>query len=215
MARGSTQLRLTVGARFATQWLLPRLPKFKAAHPGLELTFDITDEVRDFDADDVDVAIRFGAGEYASTLSHRLFDAVVAPVCNPTLLANDPKLQEPRDLLQHTLCYVDCKVDGMVWPDWRMWMDAAGIGDFDDSRCVAFADSSHVVQAILDGNAVGLVELAMIAGDLAQGRLVKLFDLAITIAPGYAYHLVYPGSSSEESRVVAFREWMLGEIARP
>src|SRR5688572_543162 len=54
IARDSNQLRLTVGPRFATHWLLPRLPKFKAAHPGLELTFDITDDVRDFDRDDVD-----------------------------------------------------------------------------------------------------------------------------------------------------------------
>jgi LysR family transcriptional regulator, glycine cleavage system transcriptional activator len=110
---------------------------------------------------------------------------------------------------------VNCKTNGMVWPNWRMWMDAAGIRDFDDSRCVAFADSSHVVQAILDGNAVGLVELAMVAGDLAQGRLVKLFDLGITLAPGYAYHLVYPDSSSADPRIVAFREWMLQEIAGP
>jgi LysR family transcriptional regulator, glycine cleavage system transcriptional activator len=80
MMRGPDELRLTVGARFATHWLLPRLLKFKAAHPGLELTFDITDEVRDFDADDVDVAIRFGAGEYSGARSHRLLDAVVAPI---------------------------------------------------------------------------------------------------------------------------------------
>ena len=215
IARDSNQLRLTVGPRFATHWLLPRLPQFKAAHPGLEVTFDITDHLRDFDRDDVDVAIRFGAGAYAGTRSHRLFDAVVAAVCSPTLLANAPALKEPRDLFAQTLCYVNCKVNDMDWPNWRMWMDAAGVRDFDDSRCVAFADSSHVVQAILDGNAVGLVELAMIAGDLARGRLVKLFDIGLSPAPGYAYHLVYPDSIGTDPRVAAFREWMLEEIARP
>jgi LysR family transcriptional regulator, glycine cleavage system transcriptional activator len=215
IARDSNQLRLTVGPRFATHWLLPRLPKFKAAHPGLELTFDITDQVRDFDRDDVDIAIRFGAGTYAGTRSHPLFDAVVAAVCSPTLLAHAPALQTPRDLFGHTLCYVNCKVNDVDWPNWRMWMDAAGVRDFDDSQCVAFADSSHVVQAILDGNAVGLVELAMIAGDLARGRLVKLFDIGLSPAPGFAYHLVYPDSSGEDSRVAAFRDWMLEEIAYP
>ncbi|GFE84352.1 LysR family transcriptional regulator [Steroidobacter agaridevorans] len=215
IARDSNQLRLTVGPRFATHWLLPRLPQFKAAHPGLEFTFDITDQVRDFDRDDVDVAIRFGAGTYTGARSHRLFDAVVAAVCSPSLFANAPQLKAPRDLFTHTLCYVNCKVNDVDWPNWRMWMDAAGERDFDDSQCVAFADSSHVVQAVLDGNAVGLVELAMIAGDLARGRLVKLFDIGLSPAPGYAYHLVYPDSSGEDSRIVAFREWMLEEIARP
>lgn len=212
MGRSSNQLRVTVGARFATHWLLPRWPAFKATHPDVELTFDITDQVRDFNVDDADVAIRFGAGNYPGTRSHRLFDAVVAPICSPKLLANGARFDTPQDLFQHTLCHVNCMTDDMVWPNWRMWMEAAGVHDFDDSRCVAFADSSHVVQAVADGNAIGLVELAMIAGDLEQGRLMKVFDLGITLAPGYAYHLVYPDSSADDARIVMFRDWMLGEL---
>jgi hypothetical protein len=46
----------------------------------------------------------------------------------------------------------------MVWPDWPTWMAAAGINDFDDSHCMAFSDSSHVVQAVIDNDVVGLVE---------------------------------------------------------
>lgn len=50
-----------------THWLLPRLADWRAAHPDVALTFDISDEVRDFDTDEVDIAIRFGAGAYAGT----------------------------------------------------------------------------------------------------------------------------------------------------
>lgn len=215
MARGAAHLRISLGARFATNWLLPRLPQFRVANPGLELTFDITDEVRDFDADDVDAAIRFGAGNYEHARSERLFDTVVVPICSPKLIETGPSLETPRDLFHHTLCYVDCKVDGMVWPNWPMWMAAAGIDVFDDSRCVAFSDSSHVVQAVIDGAAVGLAELTMIANDLSQGRLVRLFDIGVSVAQEYAYHLVYPKSSSQDPRVLAFREWMLNETAQP
>src|SRR5690606_10157877 len=215
MARGSAHLRISLGARFATNWLLPRLSEFRAAHPSLELTFDITDEIRDFDTDDVDVAIRFGAGKYERTLTDRLFDTIVVPVCSPKLIETGTRLEEPRDLFHHTLCYVDCKTDGMVWPNWRMWMTAAGIDDFDDSRCVAFSDSSHVVQAVAEGGAVGLVELAMIANDLSQGRLVRPFDIGVSVGEDYAYHLVYPESSSQDPRILAFREWMLKETGRP
>jgi LysR family glycine cleavage system transcriptional activator len=212
LARGSSELRVTVGARFATHWLMPRLAQFRAAHPSMELTFDITDEVRDFNSEDVDVAIRFGAGRYPGTLSHRLFDALVVPVCSPRLFEGEPGLREPHDLIKHTLCYVDCKTDGQVWPNWRTWMEAAGIHDFDDSRCIAFTESSHVVQAVIDGNAVGLVELRMVSGDLARGRLIRLFDIGVSLSPAYAYHLVYPESSAEEPRVVAFRDWVLQAI---
>jgi LysR family glycine cleavage system transcriptional activator len=215
MARGSAHLRISLSARFAANWLLPRLPRFTAANPALELRFDITDQIRDFDADDVDVAIRFGTGNYEHARSQRLFDMVVVPVCSPKLIETGPRLQEPRDLFRHTLCHLDWKTDGMVWPNWRMWMAAAGIDDFDDSGCLAFSDSSHVVQAVIEGGAVGLADLAMIANDLSQGRLVRLFDIGLSVPPEYAYHLVYPERSSQDPRVLAFREWMLGEAGQP
>lgn len=209
MARGATQLRISLSARFATNWLLPRLPQFQAAHPELELSFDISDALRDFDGDDIDLAIRFGTGRVAHACADRLFDTVIAPVCSPRLLADGARLEQPSDLLRHTLYYVDWKTDGMVWPNWRMWMAAAGIADFDDRRCVGFADSSHVVQAVIDGGGIGLADLDMIANDLAQGRLQRLFDTVVPVAPDYAYHLVYPQRSREDPRILAFRSWLL------
>lgn len=211
MARGGAHLRISLGARFATHWLLPRLSCFREKNPDLELTFDITDQVRDFGVDDVDAAIRFGNGKYAGTQSERLFDTVVVPVCSPRLIETSVKPELPQDLFHHTLCYVDCQTGGMVWPNWSMWMAAAGIDDFDDSRCMAFTDSSHVVQAVTDGNAIGLVELEMVENDLAEGRLVRLFDIGVSVADEYAYHLVYPKSSAEEPGLQALREWILSE----
>ncbi len=210
LSRGrTTQLRLSLGARFATHWFLPRLPEFRAAHPGLELTFDISDAVRDFEADDVDAVVRFGAGAYPGAISHRLFHTVVVPVCSPALLRTGPALKSPRDLFSRTLCYVDCKPGGIVWPNWPMWMAAAGIDDFDDSRSVAFTESSHVVQAVIDGGAVGLVEWELVERDVSAGRLVRLFDVGVRVAPEYAYHLVYPTGSDADPRVCALRDWML------
>ncbi|MCA8162638.1 LysR substrate-binding domain-containing protein, partial [Burkholderia cepacia] len=213
IAREQTELRVSVGARFATHWLLPRLPRFRAAHPAFELTFDITDRLRDFDDDDVDVAIRFGTGRYRDACAQRLFDTSVVAVCGPALLSAGPPLRKPRDLLRHTLCQVDCEVDGVTWPRWSAWMAAAGVDGFDDSRCVSFPDSSHVVQAVTDGTAVGLAEPHMIARDLAEGRVVQLFDVSVGVAPGLAYHVVYPERTQDDPRIVALRGWLADEVA--
>lgn len=213
MARGAQQLRVSLSPRFATNWLLPRLSQFRTANPGIELTFDITDEVRDFDADDVDIAIRFGSGRYRQTRSERLFEAAIAPVANPKLLAKMGRPKTPHDLFAQTLCHVECTTEGMLWPNWRMWMAAAGIDDFDDSRCVAFTDTSHVVEAVIDGGAVGLVDLAMIRNELAEGRLVQLFDIGVSVADDYAYHIVYPEGAAQDPRVLSFCNWMLRELA--
>ena len=209
--RTACQLRVSLGARFATNWLLPRLDGFKKANPDLELAFDISDEVRDFDSDDIDIAIRFGTGSYPHTQADRLFGTAVVPVCSPELLARGPRLEQPRDLLKHTLCYVDCTTAGKAWPNWSMWMAKAGIDGFDDSQTVAFADSNHVVQAVLEGAAVGLAEPVMIANDLSQGRLVRLFDISLDVSDQHFYYLVYPEYNREDTAVMAFRHWVLGE----
>lgn len=212
LARGSSPLRLSLGAKFATNWLLPRLSRLKETSPTLELTFDITDDVRDFELDDLDAAIRFGSGEYPQSRSVRLFDTALVPVCSPTLLASGPALEAPRDLLNHTLCHVDCHVGGKIWPNWEMWMAAAGIPDFDASRCLAFPDASHVVQAVLEGSAVGLAEPAMIESELDQGRLIRLFDVDLAVMPEFAYYLVYPERGQFDPRLIALQEWLLNEV---
>lgn len=214
MARGTEFLKVTLDAQFAAKWLMRRVENFRKQRPGIELRFDIAYGLRDFDLDDVDVGIRFGAGKYPGLCAHRLFDNIIIPVCSPGLLASGPPLREPRDLFNHTLAHIEWARQGVTWPNWRMWMAAAGINDFDDSRTVVFGTSTDAVQAALDGNAVALADFAMVANDLSKGRLVRPFELSIRVAPEFAYFLVYPQATAEDPRIVAFREWILEEVAR-
>ncbi|RWB02414.1 MAG: transcriptional regulator GcvA [Mesorhizobium sp.] len=214
LARGTALLKVTLDAQFASKWLMRRVDDFRKHHPDIELRFDIAYEVRDFELDDIDVGIRFGAGKYPGLRTHRLFDNILIPVCSPSLLTSGPPLREPRDLFNHTLAHIEWSRQGVTWPNWRMWMAAAGITDFDDSRTVVFGNSTDAVQAALDGNAVALADFAMVANDLSQGRLVQPFELGLRVAPEFAYFLVYPESTAADPRIVAFREWMLEEVAK-
>ncbi|RVA47658.1 transcriptional regulator GcvA [Mesorhizobium sp. M7A.F.Ca.CA.004.11.1.1] len=214
LARGTALLKVTLDAQFASKWLMRRVDDFRKHHPDIELRFDIAYEVRDFELDDIDVGIRFGAGKYPGLRTHRLFDNILIPVCSPSLLTSGPPLREPRDLFNHTLAHIEWSRQGVTWPNWRMWMAAAGITDFDDSRTVVFGNSTDAVQAALDGNAVALADFAMVANDLSQGRLVQPFELGLRVAPEFAYFLVYPENTADDPRIVAFREWMLEEVAK-
>ncbi|TPM30110.1 transcriptional regulator GcvA [Mesorhizobium sp. B2-3-4] len=214
LARGTEFLKVTLDAQFAAKWLMRRVENFRKQYPGIELRFDIAYGLRDFDLDDVDVGIRFGAGKYPGLCAHRLFDNIIIPVCSPGLLTSGPPLREPRDLFNHTLAHIEWARQGVTWPNWRMWMAAAGVDDFDDSRTVVFGTSTDAVQAALDGNAVALADFAMVANDLSEGRLVRPFELSIRVAPEFAYFLVYPQAMTDDPRIVAFREWILEEVAR-
>lgn len=214
MTRGESLLKVTLDAQFATKWLMRRVDDFRQQKPGIELRFDITYDVRDFERDDVDIGIRFGTGKYPGLAAHRLFENIIIPVCSPALLASGPPLKEPRDLFNHTLAHIEWSRQGVTWPNWSMWMHAAGVDDFDDSRTLVFGSSTDATQAALDGNAVALADFAMVANDLSQGRLVRPFELGIKVAPEFAYFLVYPEASKDDARIIAFREWLLDEVAK-
>ncbi|UVK42486.1 transcriptional regulator GcvA [Mesorhizobium sp. AR07] len=215
MTRGTALLKVTLDAQFATKWLMRRVDDFRKHQPGIDLRFDITYELRDFDLDDVDVGIRFGAGKYPGLCAHRLFDNVIIPVCSPALLRGGLPLKEPRDLFHHTLAHIEWSRLGIIWPNWRMWMAAAGVDDFDDSRTIVFVNSSDAVQAALDGNAVALADFFMVAHDLSEGRLVQPFELGIKVKPDFAYHVVYPVGSADDARIIAFKDWILNEVHNP
>ncbi len=215
LSRGVMQLKLSLDPTFASKWMMPKLERFRRTHPGVDLRFDIAFEVREFDQDDIDVAIRFGAGKYPGLAAHRLFENIIIPVCSPRLLSSGPPLTEPRDLLRHTLVHIEWSRQGVTWPNWRMWMAAAGVEDFDPERCVLFKESSHVIQAAIEGNVVALCDFSMVANDLSAGRLVRPFELGIRVSEEFAYHLVYPQETASDPRIVAFREWLLGEVHNP
>lgn len=212
LSRGERMLRVTADPVFAGKWLMPRVENFRNANPDIELRFDVSSQVRDFDGDDVDVGIRFGQGKYAGLTTVRLFDNMIVPVCGPSLLRAGPPLRQPSDLAHHTLAHIDWSGQGLVWPNWSMWMAAAGVEDFDDSRCVVFGESSQVIQAALAGSAVGLVDFEMVAQDLSEGRLIRPFDLSIKVPPEFGYFLVYPESSASDPRIIAFRTWIVEQV---
>ena len=214
LARGQSLLKVTADAHFAAKWLMRRIDRFRAIQPDIDLRFDISYEVRDFDRDDIDIGIRFGAGKYPGLAVERLFDNVLIPVCSPELLRNGPPLRTPRDLFNHRLVHIEWSRRGVTWPNWPMWMAAAGIDDFDDSRTLVFGTSSDAVQAAIDGSAVALADFAMVAHDLSEGRLVQPFKLGVRMAPEFAYFLVYPQGSADDPRIVAFRDWILDEAAK-
>jgi LysR family transcriptional regulator, glycine cleavage system transcriptional activator len=209
----TTQLKVTVDPHFATKWLMRRVDSFRKLNPGIELRFEVSYQVREFDVDDIDIAIRYGGGKYPGLAANRLFENVVVPVCSPRLLKSGRPLAEPRDLMHHTLAHIEWSRQGVTWPNWQMWMAAAGITDFDDSRVVVFGTSSDAVESALAGEAVALADFAMIANDLSEGRLVRPFQLSIKAPAEFAYFLVYPTGSAADPRIVAFREWLLAEAA--
>ena len=207
------QIRVTASPSIAAKWLVPRLDRFLAAHPGADVRIDVSSATLDFDRDGIDVAIRFGRGEYPGLRVEKLFQDTVFPVCAPGLLKGRRALRQPRDLLQHTLIHLDWEAQGAVWPNWRMWMLAAGVGDFNNTSGLHFSQTALALQAAIDGHGVALGDSTLAADDIAAGRLVKPFELSLKSPPQFAYYLISPKESTGRPMITAFRDWIAAEAA--
>lgn len=207
------QLRLSASPSIAAKWLVPRLERFLAKMPGADVRLDVSHTPVDFERDGIDVAIRFGEGKYPGTHIDLLFHDHVFPVCSPKLMHGATPLKTPRDLLKHPLIHLDWEAQGLAWPNWRMWMAAAGIRDFDETAGLHFGQTSLAVQAAIDGQGVALGDSNLVADDLAAGRLVKPFELSLKAPPQFSYWVLSPLEWADAPMVKAFREWILSEAA--
>jgi LysR family glycine cleavage system transcriptional activator len=213
-AANKAQLRVTASPSIAAKWLVPRLDGFLALFPSADVRVDVSSQVLDFTRDEVDIALRFGTGHYPGLQAERLFEDTVFPVCSPALLNGKRPLREPRDLLKHTLIHVDWDAQGATWPNWRMWMQASGITDFDETRGLHFGQTSLALQAAIDGQGVALGESSLVADDLASGVLIQPFSLTLRGSAQLAYYLITTPQNDADPMVKAFREWILAEAAQ-
>lgn len=212
--REGARLKVSASTSVAAKWLVPRLDDYMKLYPQVEVQLDVSDRVRDFDRDGIDAAIRFGNGNYPGLRADRLFDNTIFPVCSPALLKRKKPLKHPRDLLQHRLIHVEWSGQGITWPNWRMWMLAAGVSDFNETSGLHLDNSGLAVQAAVEGQGVALGDSSLVADDLKAGRLVQPFALTIKGPPQFAYYVISPAETQDEPLIKSFRDWILDEAAK-
>ncbi|MGN6581256.1 MAG: transcriptional regulator GcvA [Bordetella sp.] len=201
-------LRITVLPSFATRWLVPRLARFRALHPGIDLQVTSTLALHDFARDGFDLAIRLGLGRWPGLQTDLISRERLSPVCSPELLAHAP-LATVADLQAPPLLHDQ---PGDLWPRWLALAGATrGEADAIMRAGLAFSDSALVLQAAADGQGVALGRLFLAAADITAGRLVKPF--ALDLPNDYSYWLAYPPAAAQQPRLAAFRHWVLAETS--
>jgi LysR family glycine cleavage system transcriptional activator len=198
-------LTVSVTPFFAAAWLVPRLKKFHEAHPEIDLQLATSNLLVDFSRESVDVAVRHGLGRYPGLRSERIVAVEIVPVAAPTLVARLGAPASPAALTRWP------HVHDFERKGWHLWFEAQGIDEIGAPRGPSFDDSSLLLQAALAGQGAGLLPAAMVALELAQGRLVKLAD--VMLLEDFAYYLVSPEVRREPPKVAAFRAWILDAAA--
>lgn len=195
-------LTVSVMPSMASAWLVPRLGRFLAAHPQLELNLLSSERLIDFERDpDIDAALRMGAGKWPGVHAEHLLDESLAPVASPALIE---RLGLPPDELHR-------------WPllgergqaHWARWFGAHG--GREPERYVAHLDDLESLhRAAVDGMGVALGRMVRSRVLIESGQLVVLSRRRLP--SDFNHYLVYPPRSAGHAGLQAFREWLHAEV---
>ncbi|KAB2678464.1 MULTISPECIES: LysR substrate-binding domain-containing protein [Hyphomicrobiales] len=204
-------LTVTVSPAFAAKWLLPRIDRFQAKFPEIDVRLDTSLKLIDYVAQGIDVGVRYGAGNWPDLAAEKLMEEEVFPVCSPAL-HEELRSITLAELPQQTLIHDQSVDPGTGFMTWETWLEKAGVPNATIQRGMRINNSAAVLQAAIEGRGIALARGIMAQDDLAAGRLVPLFP-GINVPSPLAYYVVYRPECSSLPRSEGFRRWLFEEAS--
>ncbi|WP_341318735.1 LysR substrate-binding domain-containing protein [Paraburkholderia sp. IMGN_8] len=197
------QLRISSPPTFARQIIVPRLQFFQQRQPDVEVVLQLSVPFVGLTADDADLEIRFGSGNYPGLEVAELVNEPVFPACSPAYLDRHGPFDTPADLARANL--LRCPIE-----PWRPWFKSAGLDLPEPIVGPQFVDVGLMVEAALSGQGVALARELMAQSWLECGLLVRLFEIA---AKGqHAYYATWSAASPQFSYIELFITWLKSEL---
>lgn len=200
---------LTVDAvtSFGGTWLSARIGGFQLLYPELAVRMSMSNELIDFDASNVDVAIRMGPGNWPGLRCDFLMRQHVAPLASPAFIEKH-RIREPADLLRvERLAPNDC------W--WADWFAAAGIAmpPASSRRGIELDSQLQEASAVQAGFGVAMMTPLFWQAEIAGGRMVQPFD-TLHVSARSSMWLVHRENRVGVRKIERFREWLRAELAK-
>lgn len=208
-ASKATQITVSASVAVAWFWLMPRLERFGALQPDIDLRVLATDQPVLPGAGEVDVAILFGSGQWEGLRARLLFGERVYPVCSPGYLREHPALCRPEDLLDQTLLHLEYGRAGFGGVDWRTFLLRQGVNGQPVRRGLRFNSYPMVLQAAEAGRGVALGWSYVTDPILADGRLICPVERVVETHDGYYLCTSHKGEQS--AGITDFLEWIATE----
>lgn len=205
------QVSMTCTPGFASLWLIPRLARFTAAHPEVDVRISATLDLLDLDRSQIDLAVRFCSNEDGQ--GPPLFEESVVPVCSPQLAACKANpLKKPADLANHTLLAVDLPQGMALTVDWEPWAKAMQLPELRMKNTVRFTQYADAVAAAVAGQGVAIGRLPLLAELLRTRQLVAPFGGGAASQRGYYVVMSERGAANEDAQ--DFARWLRAEAER-
>ena len=201
LMKGTVDQYLTVGVSsyFASRWLSPRLMTFMQKHPGIQLRIQPMTELHNLENQGVDIAIRWGDGNWDDVDIYSFLPMPAWPVGNREAGETVKKVGLEQAFSNFTL--LRDRDDSNAWSD---WFNVAGLAQQSRKDTLIIPDPNVRVQAVIDGQGIALND-QLVARELEKGRLVRLSDAELST---YGYFLAMPRVQNRIRNVDAFVAWL-------
>jgi LysR family glycine cleavage system transcriptional activator len=189
---------------FASSWLCPKVGRFRETCPDVVLSLVTPRRLDDVSNPDVDLFIAFGLGNQPDMEVELLKRVEFTPLCSPALLNRLDGLPDLAGVMQANLLHLT------DFEDWINWFRLAGLPEEAARTGQRFSDMNLVYAATHASQGLSMGDEFICHEAMAQGILVRPFDLAIR-SPR-SYFLVVPPEKAANPAVAAFRSWMADEL---
>jgi len=204
-----TRLSVAVTPTFARTYVMPRLETFRTAYPEVELTLQVSIPLLDVVAEDADLEVRFGGGNYTDRECRLAARGEVTPACSPGFLAEHGPFTGFRTLSEVS----QTRLIRSPLEPWSSWFSACGLALPEPHAGAQFNDLGLVYDGAAAGFGVALVRLDMGAAWLDSGRLVRLSSRSVP-SPNANYICWKPGTL-ERWECAAFVDWLVQGMGAP
>lgn len=193
------RLKISLMPSMARHFVIPRLPSIRQLLPSVELVIDTTAEIVDFQHSDVDLAIRYGSGQWPNLQVEKVCNVNASPLCSPSF-QQKYQLNSVADLARAPLISYSFMTD-----TWLRFAEAVQLNALSVDSGLTFNNYDIAIQAAEQGMGVAMGLLELEQQPLQQGALVKPFDVQFPMKEGL--YLVYRAEDSERPEIKAFCQW--------
>lgn len=207
--RSDNSLTVTTTTGFSTYWLMPRIGRFRKLHPNIDLRFLISDLYVNFDQEDIDLAIRYGDGQWDGLNCTFLLHEEIMPACSAGFFKGRRKPRHAKDLLNETLIHLEGPYDQQT--RWTHWFEAQNLDVAQLSPGLSVNTYTNLVQATLAGQGIALIGPPLIEQYLDDGNLICPLECAPITRR--SFYLASPRVRRQSVAADNFAEWLAEEVS--
>lgn len=200
----TSKLTIGVPTYFASRCLSPLLMNFLQSYPTVRLRIQPMVDVDDIEGQNIDLAIRWGRGDWSNAPVEPLIQCPAFPVGNKE--AMDHVDEHGLEAAFNNFTLLNDSDTSSAWMDWYSEAEFTFPTKVDS---LVIPDPNVRVQAVIDGQGVSLND-RFIEKELSERKLFRLSDFQLE---NYGYFLVYPSKSRHDPNVETFAKWLLEELS--